>query len=181
MTQDKEYYEYLENITWKGRLYREKLIYPIISKWAVGNILDIGCGLGLFLRSNRTHWAVNEHCILHCEEFLPGRVQLMKENQLPFSPNTFGSIVLDNVIEHIDDPTLLMEEAVRVSRTNGRIIILVPGYKGFTSDTDHKKFYDFHGIKELAMRHDLKVLFQKSLFHFYQNFYPLLLFQCLEC
>ena len=165
MTQDKEYYEYLHNITWKGRLYREKLIYPIINKWALGNILDIGCGLGLFLQTNDNALGVdiNEHCVLHCQGLLPDRVQIMKENQLPFSSNTFGSIVLDNVIEHIDDPTLLIEEAIRVSRKNGRIIILVPGRKGFTRDADHKTFYDFNGIKELAMRHDLKVLFQRSL------------------
>jgi len=165
MTKNKDYYEYLDNISWKGKLYREKFLYPTINNWIVGRALDVGCGLGLFLLNNNDAIGVdiNEHCVRHCAKILPDRVSLMKEDQLPFGNNTFGSIILDNVLEHIDDSTMLMQEVVRVLYKGGRVIILVPGHKGYLRDPDHKRFYNFNSLQELARQHNLKVLHQRSM------------------
>ena len=165
MTKNKDYYEYLDNISWKGRLYREKFLYPIINNWIVGRALDVGCGLGLFLANNKNALGVdiNEYCVRHCEKIFPDRVRLMKEDQLPFENNTFGTIILDNVLEHLDDSTMLMREVVRVLHKGGRVIILVPGHKGYSRDPDHKRFYNFHSLQELANQHNLKVLNQRSM------------------
>ena len=47
-------------------------------------------------------------------------------------------MVLDNVIEHIQDPMPLLKECKRVLASKGNIIIGVPLEKGYERDPDHK-------------------------------------------
>ena len=165
MTYNEQYYKYLGKISWKGKFFRQRIVYPNIHSWATGHTLDIGCGLGLFLKtdSNAIGVDINEFCVQHCHNIMPGRVKLMQEDILPFSDRTFNSVVLDNVIEHIYDPVPLLNETKRVLKKPGNIIVLVPGIKGFARDNDHKVFYDFNKINELAKELKLEIVKQKSL------------------
>ena len=76
----------------------------------------------------------------------------MKENKIPFNNKYFNSILLDNVLEHIDNPYPLLDEIRRVSSEKATLIIGVPGIKGFKRDDDHKIFYDEFSLKELIQK-----------------------------
>ena len=65
---------------------------------------------------------------------------------------------MDNVLEHIAAPEALVHEIRRVLVTNGLIIILVPGRKGYTKDNDHKKYYDFTTLDKFASDNGFTVL-----------------------
>ena len=160
-----DYLQYLQGISWKGRLFRKYFLYPKLNKLCDGAILDIGCGTGQFLdflNSPRSRGVdVNEHCVNFClSKNL--QVSLMNPDELPFHDNIFDTIVLDNVLEHIADPYKLVSECSRVLVEGGRLIIGVPGTKGFLRDIDHKKFYELGDIYNLGIQTGF---FPKSYFH----------------
>ena len=145
------YFNYLRNISWRGIVYRRFFVYPIISKHCSGKVLDVGCGMGQFVKYQKdaTGVDVNSECVDFCRQ-QNLTVKKMEYDKLPFSKNSFDTIVLDNVIEHIDNPVPLLNECRRVLTPSGIIIILVPGPKGFSRDADHKKFYDQKGLCQLT-------------------------------
>jgi len=66
----------------------------------------------------------------------------MEPDILPFEHAVFDSALLDNVLEHIVDPKPLLSDIRRVLRPKGCFVVGVPGIRGFSSDSDHKVFYD---------------------------------------
>ena len=46
------------------------------------------------------------------------------------------------MLEHLVAPEITLQEAKRVLKVGGKLLIGVPGKKGYTMDPDHKKFYD---------------------------------------
>jgi SAM-dependent methyltransferase len=142
MGADKEYFEYLKGISRIGRLYRNYLLYPRINSYLRGNILDIGCGIGDFLqyRKDSTGVDVNPKTVKYCQQQgLDARV--MEIDQLPFESSTFDGLLMDNVLEHIEEPEPILKEIRRVLVEGGRFVVGVPGSKGYANDPDHKVFY----------------------------------------
>ena len=137
------YFHYLSNRKKIARAYLRLLVYPRISKHLVGQTLDVGCGVGDFLefRPGSVGVDVNPLLVEHCRN-RGLRVYPMPYDVLPFDGSSFDSLVLDNVLEHIAEPVLLIKEMKRVLRTNGVLVVGVPGEKGFLHDQDHKVFYD---------------------------------------
>lgn len=78
-------------------------------------------------------------------------------------PKGFGAIVLDNVLEHIIDPTLLLIEISRVLKPKGKLLVGVPGIKGYKRDPDHKIFYDLELLIKLMNHNNFSYID-----HFYQ-------------
>jgi SAM-dependent methyltransferase len=158
------YYEYLKKRSIIGLLYRKYILYPSICKHLNGHVLDIGCGIGDFLkfRANTVGVDINEETVRHCCK-LGLNAQVMIENILPFEAKRFDAIVLDNVLEHIIDPTLLLIEISRVLKQNGKLLVGVPGIKGYKRDPDHKIFYDLQKLIKLMNHNNLSYIT-----HFYQ-------------
>ena len=72
---------------------------------------------------------------------------------MPFSENEFESVLLDNVIEHITDPTILILEIKRVLRKSGILVIGIPGNRGYSADPDHKFNYTENNLRDLLSLH----------------------------
>jgi len=144
------YFDYLSNISWRGLIYRRLLVYPIIRKYCKGKVLDVGCGMGQFVKycNGSKGVDVNEECVEFCKKQELDVIQ-MEYDKLPFSDKSLDTVVLDNVIEHISDPLPLLRECRRVLTSTGTIIILVPGQKGFKQDIDHKQYYDHGALQNL--------------------------------
>ena len=119
------YFNYLSNISWKGLIYRRLLVYPIIRKYCNGKVLDVGCGMGQFVKYCKGSKGVdvNEECVEFCKKQKLDVIQ-MDYDKLPFSDKSFDTLVLDNVIEHISDPFPLLRECGRVLKPMGTIIMM---------------------------------------------------------
>jgi len=141
MISSRDYFKYLKTRSLKSYLYRTFFLYPKISRHLIGNVLDIGCGIGDFLNFYKKGFGVdnNKDCIEYCKS-KKLNVTLI-ENKIPFRDSYFSSAILDNVLEHIADPYELLAESKRVLKNNGILVVGVPGLKGFSLDSDHKKFY----------------------------------------
>lgn len=137
------YLDYLKKRSLLGYFYRTYFLYPSLSRYLNGRTLDVGCGIGDFLKysPNAEGVDVNPALVDYCKSKNLNAL-MMEFDVLPYSPNSFDNIVLDNVLEHIENPSPLLTEIERVLINGGILIVGVPGSKGYKRDSDHKHFYD---------------------------------------
>ncbi len=100
--------------------------------WLKGaRILDVGCGLGLYVRQFRSHspdvWGVDIDAdkVAEASRNLPNIRQAPAE-ALPFADGSFDVLLLHEVLEHVDDDRRAVAEAHRVLRAGGRMVIYAP-------------------------------------------------------
>jgi SAM-dependent methyltransferase len=142
-----DYFDYLCQRSTLAWLYRKYWLYPSLCCHLSGRVLDIGCGIGdlLAFRPNTVGTDINLRAVTWCRKN-GYRAELMVPDRLPFGTATFDGVVIDNVLEHVIDPTPLLAETRRVLLPGGAVLIGVPGKKGYACDTDHKVFYDEEGL-----------------------------------
>ena len=153
---DASYFKYLSERSGVGLLYRNFLLYPVLSRMVRGKILDFGCGRGDFLKymKNSVGVDVNQLLVDYCQSHgLDAR--LIKDGSIPHPASSFDSVVMDNVLEHIPeiDADRVIKDIMRVLRPSGTLLVGVPGQKGYAADSDHKCFYTIHDLETLLNRH----------------------------
>jgi SAM-dependent methyltransferase len=94
-------------------------------------VLDVGCGLGAYVRKLRTITEdvygvdIDTDKVEQAQEELPHIYQAPAE-ELPFPDAYFDVILLHEVLEHVRDDRQAVHEACRVAKANGRVIIFAP-------------------------------------------------------
>ena len=154
-----QYFDHLNITSWKGRLYRQYYLYPRLNMHLKGKTLDVGCGLGTFLKSRKRSIGIdiNPYCIDYCKK--NGlEAYLCDSTPYPFEDHAFDSVIFDNVIEHLDDPGEILAEIYRVLRPDGRLIIGVPTITGYMSQADHRVFYNEFDLKIAAMKYGFNLI-----------------------
>ncbi len=70
----------------------------------------------------------------------------------PLEDDRFSYILLDNVLEHLDNPAKVLDELYRISKKNGIIHIIVPYYhcSGAYNDITHRNFFNEHSFEVLC-------------------------------
>ena len=70
----------------------------------------------------------------------------------PIKDNTFDNVLIDNVLEHLDDPTRVMREIWRICKDGAMVEIIVPYYNSYYAyaDPTHVNYFS-----DLAMRQTL--------------------------
>lgn len=117
-------------------------------------ILDLGSGQGAFLIDAATHGAIvtgletNPAYIKKSyEAAAKAGVQITviegRGEALPFPDNSFDFVNLSEVIEHVDDPLLLLREVHRVLRPGGRVYLSVPNRFGIKDPHFHLYFVNW--------------------------------------
>jgi SAM-dependent methyltransferase len=113
---------------------RAEIIFEQIKDFLQGHdVLDLGCGdgkVGEMIAKEQSRQVVladiYEHGHISTTD-LP--FSLIKKNkQLPFRADSFDTTLLLTVLHHSDDPLAVLKEAKRVTRTNGRIIVIESVY-----------------------------------------------------
>jgi len=94
-------------------------------------ILDVGCGLGMYVKRFRAFSDqvygidVDFDKLAEAREALPNLSVALAE-ALPFPDNSFDVVLLHEVIEHVDDDRRAVQEAYRVTRDEGQIVLFAP-------------------------------------------------------
>lgn len=147
-----KYYNHLRSRSTLGKLYRRWWLYPLLNSQIEGLALDVGCGIGdmLAYRENTIGVDISSHTVDYCKS-IGLKAQIMKPDVLPFPDNSFQSVLLDNVLEHIENPNNLIIEIKRVLNDNGILLIGVPGILGWNNDPDHKVYYDLPLLKDVLL------------------------------
>jgi len=94
-------------------------------------ILDIGCGVGAFVRRLREFtpevygFDIDRDSVTTGAEELPNLALAVGEH-MPYPDASFDVIFLHEVLEHVDDDVATLKEARRVLAPGGRVVIFVP-------------------------------------------------------
>lgn len=83
-------------------------------------------------------------------EIGPGVDVVGDAHSLKFSDNSFDSIIMQAVIEHLNNPRLAIMESFRVLKSGGYLYLEVPFLQGFHADPYDYSRYTQVGLKELV-------------------------------
>ncbi|MFX1592158.1 MAG: class I SAM-dependent methyltransferase, partial [Promethearchaeota archaeon] len=132
---DKKYFKgYLSNYKEFIKIFNQML--NLIEKYKnPGKILDIGCGLGLFLYlAKKRGWEVSGIEISKfASNFAKNKLKLNvinSDNLDIFQDNFFDVIVVNHVLEHIKNPLLILRQIEKKLNINGILFIGVPNING---------------------------------------------------
>ncbi len=99
----------------------------------------------------------------------------------PFKESYFDEILLENVLEHLENPIKVLKELIRISRNNARIIVSVPHATAYTnkSDIQHKTNFTEHTFtQEHLKEYELEQLILKNQeFIFFYNWKKIIPFK----
>lgn len=135
------YLRWLGNPSYTDREYLRFLIH--------GSVLEVGCGVGAFCRWCAEELGLNivgldpsSEAIQRAEQAIPSAKFVVGYAEgLPFSAHTFDTVVSLEVVEHLPQPEKFFQEAKRVLKEGGTLIVQTPQYP-------LKRFYDFlHWIR----------------------------------
>jgi SAM-dependent methyltransferase len=98
---------------------------PLEGRW----ILDVGCGIGTYVKRFRDFsphvYGIDVSAKRLAESTMPNLLAAAAE-ALPFADATFDVLVFNEVIEHVKDDRGAIEDALRVLRGDGYIVIYAP-------------------------------------------------------
>jgi len=145
----------------KKRFLTESKFYNI---QANPRLLDIGCGLGFFLKE------VEDQFEIYGLEVSPFQVSFTKELGLNvfygtlldanFPSNYFDAITMWEVIEHLPNPLEYIKEINRILKPYGILALSTPNFKGITSlitkdkwhlcdPKEHLFYFSYRSIKNI--------------------------------
>ncbi len=114
----------------EGQERRLRLIQRYVSLEGA-HILDVGCGLGLYVRRFRDFsdgvYGVDTdpEKVQEASRTLPN-IHLGAAESLPFPDRMFDMVLSHEVFEHVDDDQEAVREAYRVLKPGGRLVVFVP-------------------------------------------------------
>lgn len=125
-----------------------------------GKILEIGCGNGdlyTYLASwGHEIYGVDISQVAICKATarcldlgIKGVFAVSDGGAIPLADSSFDTIILPEVIEHVENPTPILLEARRLCKHDGNIIITVPN-ENLIPDDDHKTIFTADSLKKLA-------------------------------
>ena len=114
-----------------------------------GRLLDLGCGKVPFYALYRPYVSetvcVDWRNSSHGNDYLDAECDLTKD--LPFADESFDTILLSDVLEHIPTPDRLWLEMGRLLKPGGKVLLNVPFFYYL-----HEEPYDFFRYTKYALR-----------------------------
>lgn len=124
--------------------------YPAyIKKHAKGELLDCGSGNAPYYQIYKpfvdkvycVDWSSTPHELTHAD-----KIENLNE-KIPYKDNSFDTILLSDVLEHIKKPAKLIGEIERTLKNGGNLICFVPFMYWI-----HEEPYDYHRYTRFALQ-----------------------------
>ena len=126
----------------------ENLNFLLEMKINTGITVDIGSGAGVF----HPYLSLPTQINIDFTNYSSTNLISNLENDIPLSSKSVDSVIMANVLEHLQESKVI-EEAYRILKINGRLLITIP----FLLDV-HQAPYDFHRYTHIYLTN----LLQKS-------------------
>lgn len=165
-TQEEAYAKRLENLSgvwWKSALDTQRPYRWNLKRLNPGKTLEVGCGIGRLLKSlpaGSVGVDHNSHSIEiakknGCTALTAADFKKSKHAE----KGSYDSILIPHVIEHMNekDNIKMLKEYIPFLKKNGKIIVICPQEKGYSTDATHVDFYDFDALEGLLGKVDFGV------------------------
>lgn len=130
--------------TQKIAAVRHALFAPGNAVIDIGGGAHSGCGRRLWIGADLSQ------CQVYNLDLLPGEGVGVVGNAelLPFSDDSVDALVMQAVLEHLPQPTVVLEEATRVLKPGGYIYIEMPFLQGYHADPEDFQRYTLDGLRQ---------------------------------
>ncbi|MBN2458145.1 class I SAM-dependent methyltransferase [Candidatus Woesearchaeota archaeon] len=164
--------------------YRYRAISRMLKPGPQKRLLDVGCGLGYMTarlsgRFQATGIDLDKDCIRFAADQDPKGKYMVADagKKLPFKDDTFDYVISSEVIEHVEDDRLFLNEIRRVLKPGGLAVITTPSSEGLVkvSDKCHKHGLEKH-FREDYTRKELVSRFLEAGFRVASVSYSMILF-----
>lgn len=163
---DQIYKAYYGELGEKRREYSQSRIDWIVENTVGEKVLDIGCSQGIcsLLLAKRGFDVLGIDCVTESIAFAQERLREIQ--QLPpikvkficqdfletdFIGEKFDTVIMSQVLEHLEQPAAFVEKAVGLLSDQGRMILTVPF--GINRSPDHKRTYYLGELYQCAARY----------------------------
>jgi SAM-dependent methyltransferase len=140
-----------------------------------GLLLDVGCATGVLLELARLRgWEVrgvdvSEYATRIAREYYNLEIFTGELAEAAYPDEHFDVVVMDDLIEHVADPSALVQESHRILRTGGLLTLNTPNRAGLWhllmgrrwfhyKQSEHTYFFSPRVISQLLDRHGYHVL-----------------------
>lgn len=157
---------------WKRKLKK----HSNINKHTEFKLLDVGCGIGNFLRcvskwypkSSLYGLDISPDSLKSAQSNVFAEFSLGCAENLPYENHCFDVVCSHHVIEHLSNPQLFFSEAKRVLKINGLLIIATPNPLGIAAKFHKDKWMGYidehislispHCWKEMIQKEGFSIL-----------------------
>lgn len=166
----KEYYEIERNHWWFKA--RSEILYEYIRQRIAGEkplrILNVGVATGASSVMLQAFGEVSSleyerDCIDFIKDMVPISVIQGSILELPYADQSFDLVCAFDVIEHVDNDELAVQELSRVCNKDGSVLVTVPALMSLWSEHDeinhHFRRYRIKGLKRLFAMDKGKIIF----------------------
>lgn len=142
------------------RLERERYLEDLkielsfINSLPIGRMLDIGCGLGFLLSGVASAWErhgveVSEFAATHATQYanvFQGRLE-----EAGYPDGYFDLVVIYHVIEHVEQPEVLLQEIRRVLKPEGWLILGTPDFDSGAARRFGENYRMLHDVTHISL------------------------------
>jgi ubiquinone/menaquinone biosynthesis C-methylase UbiE len=147
----KEYYERVATISDYSKLSRRDLnkeqrrteiFIHLLNLHKDEKLLDVGCGDGLQLEAFSKYNShlklfgidISEERIRRASKRVKTSLSVGSAYKLPFESQKFDAVICSEVLEHVPNPELILNEIFRVLKEGGKLVVSVPYRQKITYD-----------------------------------------------
>lgn len=150
----------------QGRWWKRALNVQAPYRWnlrrlRMGRVLDVGCGIGRNLSAldgNGVGVDHNSACVAYVRSLGLTAYEPEEFHQSEHAVGAgYDSLLIAHVLEHLDEceANSLLDEYMPYLRRGGRVVMVTPQERGFSSDPSHVRFVDFEDLSRQARRSGL--------------------------
>lgn len=136
----------LSDAGWKQRLNVQAPYRWNLQRLHLGRVLDVGCGIGRNLINLDGNGVGVDHNAASIEEARQRGLTAWTTEEWPSCPDavpgSFDTILVAHVLEHVtfEEGDALLKEYLPFLKPGGRIVLICPQEKGYTTDATHIRF-----------------------------------------
>jgi len=169
-----------------------------------GRVLDVGCGGGNIARGIKKYRPDLEvygidisQKAINVAKSRSGKVtfSVAPSEKIPFPDNYFDMVTMYDVLEHVDDPLLVLKEVRRVLKDSGVFHIFLPldrqkgtiyellyklGWQSKNKFTGHLVAYSDKTASDIYKKGGFKVIKKRFSFHYFFSVFDILYFTYLD-
>lgn len=160
---DESYTQYQLRRSWLRKVVRKFYLSSAMNKLK-GPTVDFGCGIGELLQrlpAGSVGLEINPVSVAHCRKrgldalAYDGEADGWSLGALD-SRNGLESLVISHVLEHFEQPMPVLSNLLRACRRLGisRVLVIVPGSRGYKTDGTHRTFIDLEMLSDKRVVQD---------------------------